>query len=132
VGLALERSGVAAVVGNAFGQIAPGLSPILALALMYIFVNIITEMITNNAAAVLTFPFVIHVAEQLQVNPRPFAIIIAFAASASFCTPIGYQTNLMVYGPGGYRFSDFIRAGLPLTITLMLLATLLIPIFWPL
>ena len=131
VGLALERSGVAELMGDAFGTYTPNMHPVIALGLVYIFVNVCTEMITNNAAAVLTFPFVLHIAEQLQVNPRPFVIIIAFAASASFCTPIGYQTNLMVYGPGGYRFSDFIRAGLPLTITLMLLATALIPLIWP-
>ena len=130
VGLALERSGVAEVMGDAFGTYAPNVHPIVALGLVYIFVNVCTEMITNNAAAVLTFPFVLHIAEQLQVNPRPFVIIIAFAASASFCTPIGYQTNLMVYGPGGYKFGDFIRAGLPLTITLMLMATMLIPLIW--
>ncbi len=103
----------------------------LALAAVYLVTMLLTEMITNNAAAVLVFPFALALANRIGVDFRPFAIAIAFAASASFATPIGYQTNMMVYGLGGYRFSDFIRVGLPLSLLLAILAVLLIPHLWP-
>jgi di/tricarboxylate transporter len=87
-------------------------------------------VITNNAAAVLVFPIAFAVAGDLGVSPLPFAIAIMMAASASFATPIGYQTNLMVYGPGGYRFSDYLRAGIPMTVVTSLVAILIIPLVW--
>jgi di/tricarboxylate transporter len=77
------------------------------------------------------FPFALYIAHEMGVSPRPFAISIMFAASLAFATPVGYQTNLMVYGPGGYKFSDFTRVGLPLNLLVWVLAVLLIPIFWP-
>ena len=86
---------------------------------------------TNNAAAALVFPFAISVADQLKVSPMPFVLATTMAASACFATPIGYQTNLMVYGPGGYRFSDFVRIGLPLNIVIWGMCVWLIPVFWP-
>ena len=90
-----------------------------------------TELITNNAAAVLVFPIVLSSAESLGVNFMPFVIAIMLAASASFSTPIGYQTNLMVYGPGGYRFTDYMRIGIPLNLTMMAVAVILTPLIWP-
>jgi di/tricarboxylate transporter len=92
---------------------------------------LMTEMITNNAAAVLMFPFCLETAKLLDVSPRPFVMALVLAASASFATPIGYQTNMMVYGPGGYRFSDFLRVGAPLNLTLWVVAVTLIPLIWP-
>jgi di/tricarboxylate transporter len=91
---------------------------------------IFTELITNNAAAALMFPIAIATANTLGVDFMPYVIAILFAASASFATPIGYQTNLMVYGPGGYRFTDYFRAGIPLTITVGIITCTLIPLFW--
>jgi di/tricarboxylate transporter len=89
-----------------------------------------TELITNNAAAALLFPIAFASAQQLHSDPRAFAIAVAVAASNSFLTPIGYQTNTMVYGPGGYHFTDYIRVGLPLTITTVITTVLIIPWAW--
>ncbi|GMU92704.1 MAG: SLC13 family permease [Candidatus Hydrogenedentota bacterium] len=131
VGTALDKSGVvSAVVAWIVGQLG-SLGPVFMLAGIYGVTFIVTELITNNAAAVLLFPFAVRLASELDLSPRPFVMAVMFAASASFLTPIGYQTNLMVYGPGGYRFSDYFRVGLPLTIALWITAVLLIPIIWP-
>jgi di/tricarboxylate transporter len=94
--------------------------------------TILTELITNNAAAVLMFPIAFATATEAGLEPRGFALAIAIAASSSFLTPIGYQTNTMVYGMGGYRFADFARVGAPLTVLVLVVAALVIPIFWPL
>jgi di/tricarboxylate transporter len=91
----------------------------------------VTELLTNNAAAVLMFPFCLETAERFHVSPLPYLIALTLAASAGYTTPIGYQTYMMVYGPGGYKFRDFVRVGLPLSITLGIVSVLLIPIFWP-
>jgi di/tricarboxylate transporter len=91
----------------------------------------VMEVLTNNAAAVLMFPICLATADQLGANPRPFVIALALAASASFMTPIGYQTNMMVYGPGGYRFGDFFRVGAPMNAILAVVAIILVPHFWP-
>ncbi len=107
-----------------------GMSPWLALALIYLLTVIFTEMITNNAAAVLMFPIALALSEQLGVNFLPFAVTVMFAASASFMTPLGYQTNLMVYGPGRYRFTDYMRIGFPLSLVVATTAILLIPMVW--
>jgi di/tricarboxylate transporter len=93
---------------------------------------ILTEMITNNAAAVLMFPIALSTAQQAGIDPHPVAIAVAIGASASFLTPIGYQTNTMVYGMGGYRFGDFARVGVPLTALMIVVATAFIPLWWPL
>ena len=108
-----------------------GDDPWLALVAVYGVTMLFTELITNNAAAALVFPIAIATAERLGVDARPFAIAITFAASASFATPIGYQTNLMVMNPGGDRFTDYFRIGIPLNLCLWALATLLIPLFFP-
>ncbi|NOX60073.1 MAG: SLC13 family permease, partial [Planctomycetes bacterium] len=106
--------------------------PVGVLIGIYLLTNILTELISHIGAAALVFPIAMVAAEQLGVDPHPFVIAIAIAASASFATPIGYQTNLMVYGPGGYRFSDFIRIGLPMNVLIMIVAMLIIPRVWPL
>jgi di/tricarboxylate transporter len=89
-------------------------------------------MITNNAAAALVFPIALSAAQQMGLDPRPFGIAVAMAASASFATPIGYQTNMLVYGPGGYRFTDYLRVGVPLNLLYFLMGLLIIPWHWPL
>jgi di/tricarboxylate transporter len=87
-------------------------------------------MVTNNAIAILLFPICLETATLLNVDSRPFLMALALAASASFMTPIGYQTNLMVYGPGGYRFGDYLRIGAPLNLLLVIVAAVLIPLIW--
>jgi len=131
IGTALENSGAAAALAALLADATAGVGPIAALASMYIIASIMTELITNNAAAVLLFPICVETARLTGTDPRPFIIALTFAASASLMTPIGYQTNMMVYGPGGYRFTDFIRVGAPLHAILWIVATLMIPVLWP-
>ncbi len=131
VGAAIENSGAAsALVNLAFGSIQH-LGPLAALACIYILGSLVTEVITNNAAAVLMFPFCLETAKLYDASPTPFVIALMLAASASFMTPVGYQTNMMVYGPGGYQFSDFLKIGAPLNAILAVVAIALVPYFWP-
>jgi di/tricarboxylate transporter len=131
IGTALENSGAAEFVAAGLVSVTQQWGPIAAMSAIYLFVSILTEVITNNAAAALMFPFCMAAAKQLDCSPLPMVIALTLAASASFMTPIGYQTNMMVFGPGGYRFSDFLRIGMPLNIVLWIVATLLVPIFFP-
>lgn len=135
IGTALEKTGAAKAVAGLVIDATQGLGPawgaVIALAVLYLFGSIVMEVLSNNAAAVLMFPICLATAQQLDVNPRPFVIALALAASASFMTPIGYQTNMMVYGPGGYRFGDFFRVGAPLNAMLAVVAVVLVPWFWP-
>jgi di/tricarboxylate transporter len=130
LGLALEKTGAAGVLALGLLDLA-GSNPWIALVMVYLITSIFTEVITNNAAAVLVFPIAMHTAEQLGVNIMPFVICIMVAASASFATPIGYQTNLMVYGPGGYRFIDYLRFGIPLNLAVGCVSVALAPLIWP-
>jgi di/tricarboxylate transporter len=127
---ALEKSGAAGFLANYVIFTVKELGPIGLLAAIYLVTSLATELITNNAAAALVFPIAMATAAQSGYDPRPFAIAIAIAASASFATPIGYQTNLMVYGPGGYRFSDFLCVGIPLNLLFMAVAMFVIPLVW--
>jgi di/tricarboxylate transporter len=129
LGSALETTGAANAIASSWLGLAGG-SPLLTLAAIYALTSILSAFITNNGAAVLVFPLAVAAAAALDVSARPFVITIMMAASASFATPIGYQTNLMVYGPGGYRFSDYLRIGLPLTVVLAVISLLLIPRVW--
>jgi len=130
IGTALEESGTAAwIVDVMLGEAIR--SPWLALLIVYLITAIFTEVITNNAAAVLVFPIALGVAEQLGVSPLPYIVAVMFAASASFMTPLGYQTNLMVMGPGGYRFTDYLRIGFPMALIAMAVTTTVIPMVWP-
>ncbi len=95
------------------------------------YYHVLTEVSSNAATAIIMTPIVMVVTAQLGMDARPFIFAVCFAASASFITPVGYQTNLMVYGPGGYKFSDYIKVGLPLALTLFAMAIIFIPIFWP-
>jgi di/tricarboxylate transporter len=132
VGAALDKTGL---VGLIVQGVAPGLAlvpPIVALAIVYAMGGALTEMVTNNAVAIVLTPIVIALALQLGWEPRPFVVAVMFAASASFMTPIGYQTNTLVYGPGGYRFTDYLRLGLPLHLVMGTVVVFLIPMIWPL
>ena len=132
LGLALEKTGLAAVMAKQAVVWFGDYSPRVMLAVIYLMAVVLTEMVSNNAVAALLTPIAIGVAAQLGVDPRPFVVAVMFASSASFVTPIGYQTNTYVFGAGGYRFSDFTKVGLPLAIILGILAWLLIPLMWPL
>ena len=130
ISTALTKTGAAAFLGGHLLDLVGPFGPIGLLAAIYLLTSVLTEVITNNAAAALAFPIAIAAAMEAQVDPMPFAIAIAIAASASFATPIGYQTNLMVYGPGGYRFRDFLRVGLPMNFIFMVVALVVIPMVW--
>jgi di/tricarboxylate transporter len=131
VSRALQNSGAADFIARSTINISKGFGPLGVLAAIFIITNIFTEIITNNAAAAITFPIAYAAATQLGVDPRPFFITICIAASASFSTPIGYQTNLIVQSIGNYKFSDYWKIGLPLNILALLISLLVIPRFWP-
>jgi di/tricarboxylate transporter len=139
---ALEQSGAAGAIAGQLVAGAHGLSvacgvtgrgaALVALAAVYVMTMLLSELLTNNAAAALAFPLAMSAAEQVGADPRPFAMGVVFAASLCFATPIGYQTHMMVSGPGGYRFGDFVRVGLPFDLLLAVGALALIPVVWPL
>lgn len=129
IAAAVQQTGLAAVLANQIISLG-GSSPFAALAAVYIATLILTEVITNNAAAALSFPLAMAVAQAMHVSPTPFAVVVMIAASASFLSPLGYQTNLMVYGAGNYQASDFLRVGWPLSLMTMVIAITLTPIFF--
>lgn len=129
LGAALSTSGVSSVIAGSALALA-GDRPWMLLAMAYAMTSIMTEIITNNAAALLMFPVVYTAAMSAGLSPEPFVIIVMLAASASFATPLGYQTNLMVAGPGNYRFLDFTRVGLPMNVLLGIVAVLMVPLIW--
>jgi len=134
LGIVLQNSGTAQWIANSIislTKIGPeNLQPHILLALLYLMTIIFTEVSSNAATAILMTPIAMAVTAQMGLDSRPFIFAICFAASASFITPVGYQTNLMVYGPGGYKFSDFIKVGLPLSILLWVMAIIIIPLIW--
>ncbi|WP_018969178.1 SLC13 family permease [Rubritalea marina] len=138
LGMAMSQSGLAenlakgVVSGvDSLSFVDPGMKPYIMLAAFYLLANIMTEMISNNAVAALLTPLAIYVGVQMGVDARPFVVSVMFGASASFCTPIGYQTNTFVYGAGGYKFFDFFKVGFPLSLILWLVASFMIPMLWP-
>jgi di/tricarboxylate transporter len=131
LGIAMEKTGLAAIIGQGVATFGAPLGPLFVLAGIYLATSILTEIMSNNSTAILMAPIAIATAEALAVSPMPFLMCVAYAGSASFMTPVGYQTNTMVYGPGGYRYGDFFRFGGPLQLVFMIIAVLLIPIFWP-
>jgi di/tricarboxylate transporter len=130
IGTALEKTGAAGMLATSVIGLAHGL-PWLALALVFLAAAVLTALATNNVAAVLVFPIAMDAARLMDVSPVPFMVTVMVAASAAFATPIGYQTNLMVYSIGGYRFSDFLRAGIPLTLLVGAITVALAPLIWP-
>ncbi len=131
IGVAMEKTGAASLIAHYLIILFPTGNPLLMLLLIYILTSILTEMISNNAVAVLITPIAIGMAHTLGLDPRPFVVAVMFAASASFATPIGYQTNTFVYGAGGYKFIDFVKVGLPLNCLNVAVAALVIPWIWP-
>ncbi len=132
LGEAMDKTGAASLVIGLFANLAGGLGPLALLVLVYALTSFVTEVMSNNAAAVLITPLAIGLAQEIGIDPRPFAVAVMFAASASFATPIGYQTNTLVYRAGGYTFLDFVRFGSPLNLIFVAVAAIVIPIFWPL
>jgi di/tricarboxylate transporter len=131
LGLAMEQSGAARWIVNGALGFSAFHGPLLVLAILYIITAVLTEIMSNNAAAVLLAPIALSLAAAMGINARPFLVAITFAASTSFATPVGYQTNTMVHAPGGYRFTDYTRVGGPLNLIFWGLAVLLIPMIWP-
>lgn len=131
LGIALQNSGGAAMIADVALDLAGDAHPIVALAAIYLLTALLTEMMSNNASAVLVAPIAIATAELMGVDSKPFLVAVAFAASTSFATPIGYQTNTMVYTAGGYRFTDFVKVGLPLNLLFFAMAVFLIPRYFP-
>jgi di/tricarboxylate transporter len=132
VGEGLDRSGAVEMIVQGVAPMMVGLSPFFLILAVYFIGLVLTEFLSNNAVAVIFTPVAIELAQSLGHDPRPFVVAVMFSATLAFATPVGYQTNMMVYGPGGYRFSDFSRIGLPLNILTMLVASALIPLIWPL
>ena len=129
--IGLEQTGAARLIVETVVRLVGDAGPVAILAIVYILTSTLTEMVSNNAVAVLIGPIVIGLAEQMGLDPRPFIMAVMFAASASFATPIGYQTNTFVYSAGGYKFRDFLMVGLPLNLLFAAVAVLLIPVFFP-
>ena len=132
VGEGLDNAGAVKLIVDAVAPLLQGLPPIAALAAVYFLGLIMTEFLSNNAVAVIFTPIAMQLAISLGLDPRPFAVAVMFSASVAFATPIGYQTHMMVYGPGGYKFSDFLRLGVPLDLVTGLAAIATIPLIWPL
>jgi di/tricarboxylate transporter len=131
LGTAMEKTGTAQYYAESFLGLFRGANPEVILAGIILLTSISTQILSNNATAVLLVPIAISTALSLGVDPKPFIIAVCFGASACFATPIGYQTNLLVYGPGGYRFTDYLKLGMPLNLVVLVLGTLFIPVFWP-
>ena len=131
IGVTMNDTGLVQLVVDAVAPVLQSLPPIVALAAIYILASVLTELVTNNAVAVILTPIVIGLAVTLGVDPRPFVVTVMFAASMSFMTPIGYQTNTLVYSAGGYRFSDFVRLGAAMDLIAAAVAIMLIPVIWP-
>ncbi|WP_103258926.1 SLC13 family permease [Tabrizicola aquatica] len=132
VGQGLEQSGAVGMIVTAVAPLLEGLGPFMLILAVYFIGLVLTEFLSNNAVAVIYTPIAIELAEKLGHDSRPFVVAVMFSATLAFATPVGYQTNMMVYGPGGYRFSDFTRVGVPLNLITMLVCCALIPLIWPL
>jgi di/tricarboxylate transporter len=132
LGLAMEKTQTAELAARVLLTHVSAFGPAITLSLVILIASVLTNFLSNNAVAALLVPLAIEAARIVDASPRAFLIGVAFGASACFATPIGYQTNTLVFSAGGYRFSDFVRLGLPLNIIYWLVASLLIPLFWPL
>ena len=132
IGAGLQASGAVAIIAEAIAPYLMGLPPFLIVWAIYLMTSVLTELVSNNAVAVVVTPIAIALAQSVGIDPRPLVIAVMVAASASFATPIGYQTNTLIYGPGGYSFTDFMKVGIPLNLMIGLMASALIPLFWPL
>jgi len=131
LGTAMEKSGAAELIATRGIELVSDYGPVAVLAALYLVTAVLTEAMTNNACVVLMAPIAISSAVNLGIDPKPFLLAVTFAASTSFATPVGYQTNTMIYAPGGYRFTDFAKVGVPLNLIFWALAVFFIPKFWP-
>jgi di/tricarboxylate transporter len=132
MGIALQSSGAAGFLAERTLDVVGGWGPVAVLAVIYLMTATLTEFMSNNASAVLLTPIAVAAAQSIDANPTAFVVAVAFAASTSFATPVGYQTNTMVYSAGGYRFIDFVKIGVPLNLLFWGIAVLCIPRIWPL
>ncbi|WP_375691075.1 SLC13 family permease [Pseudooceanicola sp. LIPI14-2-Ac024] len=132
VGAGLEASGAVALIVDGVSPFLMGLPPFFVIWSIYLITSILTELVSNSAVAVVVTPIAIGLGAAMGVDPRPLVVAVMVAASASFATPVGYQTNMLVYGPGGYKFTDFLRVGIPLNLTTGLIVSAVIPLIWPL
>ncbi len=132
IGAALEASGAVKLIAESLAPLLGRLPPFLIIWAIYLLTSVLTELVSNNAVAVVVTPIAIGLAQALGIDARPLVVAVMVAASASFATPIGYQTNMLVYGPGGYKFTDFMKVGIPLNLSVGLLASAVIPFLWPL
>jgi di/tricarboxylate transporter len=130
VGAGLENSGAVDLIVAWAAPTLKGLPPYVLVFLVYAGTSFLTEIVSNNAVAVIVTPVVIGLAQTMGVDPRPLIVTVMIGASASFATPIGYQTNTLVYGPGGYRFTDFVRFGVPLNVISAIVCTLVVPVLY--
>ncbi len=132
IGASLQASGAVELIVNAIAPLLDGLPVFFIVWAVFLLTSVMTELVSNNAVAVVVTPIAIGLAQSMGLDPRGLVVAVMVAASASFATPIGYQTNTMVYGPGGYKFTDYMKVGIPLNLTIGLVASFVIPIFWPL
>jgi di/tricarboxylate transporter len=132
VGAALDHSGAARLLVSWISPALTNLPPQLVVLAVYLIAMVLTEIVSNNAVGVIFTPVAIELGLSLGLDPRGLVVAVMFAASAAFSTPIGYQTNTLVYGPGGYRFTDYLKVGIPLNLILALTASVMIPLLWPL
>jgi di/tricarboxylate transporter len=130
LGAAMQKTGVSEMYAEGFLSLFSGGSPRIVLAGIILFTSISTQILSNNATAVLLFPIAVSAAQGLGIDPKPFIIGVCFGASACFASPMGYQTNLLVFGPGGYRFTDYMKMGIPLNAMVLAAGSLCIPYFW--
>jgi len=132
IGAGLEHSGAVQIIVDILAPYISLLPGVFIIWAIYLLTSVLTEMVSNNAVAVVVTPIAIGLAQAMGVDPRPFVVAVMVAASASFATPIGYQTNMLVYGPGGYRFTDFLRVGIPLNLSIGIIVSVMIPYVFPL
>ena len=131
LGVAMEKTGAAHLIASGVTAAVGHFGPRVSLSVIYLLATVLTELISNNAVALLVTPIAFEIAAAMGVDARPFAIAVMFGCAASFATPIGHQTNTYVFGAGGYRFADFPKIGAPLNVILWIVGSILIPIFWP-